>query len=114
MRNTRDPSVAVTQAGRPRQWLSEAGGLITLTPASGGTALRVPVYATARPASTMATTKSQLGFPNATGSASLTLTCQGVDTVTNYPTDITSVVTARELAAVSPPATLAPGVSERA
>ena len=111
MRNTRDATVAANQAGNPRQWLSEASGLIIL---SGSNQLRVPVYATARPASNMTTAQGRLVFPSPTGAATLNLTGQGVDTGSNYPTDITSVVTALELAAVSPPEALPPGVPESA
>ncbi len=114
MRNTRDGTVLGAQAGNPRQWLSEASGLLTLSPVGGGTTLRVPVHATARPASAMATAQAQLVFPSATGAANLNLTGQGVDTGTDYPTDITSVVTAMELAATSPRADLGAGVSELA
>jgi subtilisin family serine protease len=52
MQNTRDATVDGAQGGNPRQWLSEASGLVLLTPASGP-ALRVPVYTAARPASRM-------------------------------------------------------------
>ena len=60
MQNTRDATVLAAQNGNPRQWLSEASGLVTVTP-SAGPALRVPVYAAARPAST---TKAAPGFLN--------------------------------------------------
>ena len=64
MQNTRDATVTATQtvAGgptNPRQWLSEASGLVIVTPSSGS-ALRVPVYAAARPAST---TKAAAAVP---------------------------------------------------
>ncbi len=113
MTNAHDLTVAETQGGYSRQWLNEASGLITLTPSSG-TTLRVPVYAVARPASAMTTTQPQLVFPNATGSAALGLSGQGVGNGANAPAAHTSIVTALELAATSDPLTLPAGTAPSA
>ncbi len=117
MTNAHDTTVSETQANGaqsvPRQWLNEASGLITLTP-GGGTALRVPVYAIARPASQMTTTQPQLVFPNATGTATLGLSGQGVGTGANAPAAHTSIVTALELAATSDPLALPAGTAPSA
>jgi len=73
MRHVRDSTVADQQGGNARHWLSEESGLILLTPSSGP-ALRVPLYATARPASDLHSTLPTLGFSGPTASASITLT----------------------------------------
>jgi hypothetical protein len=102
MKHTRDASLSATDAaGNPRHWLSEESGYIKLTPASGP-ALRVPVYATARPASVMGMTQTQLNFAGEFGHIHLNLTGQGVHTGTSYPTDITSLVSLFELQEISP------------
>jgi subtilisin family serine protease len=111
MQNTRDVTVAGVQVGNPRQWLSEASGLVLITPSSGP-ALRVAVYAAARPAST---TKSAPGFLNIgkDNTAKINLAGDGVSTGTE-PNGYVSKVSAFELGATSGQATLAAGVSEYA
>ncbi|HEU4840236.1 MAG TPA: S8 family serine peptidase, partial [Ilumatobacteraceae bacterium] len=117
MQNTRDATVAGTQtvAGttntNPRQWLSEAAGLVTVTPTSGPQ-LRVPVYAAARPAST---TKAAPKFLNVGkgASARINIAGEGVNTGTE-PLGYLSKVSAFELGAESGKATLGTGVSELA
>ncbi|HEU4328092.1 MAG TPA: S8 family serine peptidase [Roseiflexaceae bacterium] len=101
MKNTRDASVDGAQGGNPRQWLSEASGLITLTPASG-TTLRVPVYAAARPSSTLSTTASTITVPGATLSGALTLAGQGVSTGPLGSGEYNSLAWPLELQGVSP------------
>ena len=107
MKNTRDATVAATQGGNPRQFLSEASGLVVLTPTSGATlTARVPYYAAARPASQMTATPTELVFASDTGSSvSLSLAGTGVDTA-----DYLSLVTPFELALVSPEEALGTGV----
>jgi len=111
MQNTRDATVLAVQNGNPRQWLSEASGLVTVTPSSGP-ALRVPVYAAARPAST---TKAAPGFLNVGKgtSAKINIAGDGVNTGTE-PLGYVSKVSAFELGATSGRATLGTGVSEYA
>jgi subtilisin family serine protease len=50
---TIDPTVALLQAGYPRQFQADASGLVTFTATSGGPDLRVPAYVAPRPASDM-------------------------------------------------------------
>jgi subtilisin family serine protease len=111
MQNTRDATVAGVQAGNPRHWLSEAGGLVTVTPSSGPS-LRVPVYAAARPAST---TKAAPPFLNVTpgGSGTINIAGEGVNTGPE-PLGYLSKVSAFELQHTSGLATLGSGVSELA
>jgi subtilisin family serine protease len=121
MTNTRDATVAGEQTVvaasatapaviLPRHWLSEASGLVTVTPA-GGSALRVPVYANARPAST---TSATLPFVNATGgTGSIGLEGAGVNTGAE-PAGFQSKVSAFELGITSGLATLAAGIPSHA
>jgi hypothetical protein len=108
MLNTRDVTVLAAQNGNPRQWLSEASGLVTVTPSSGP-ALRVPVYAMARPAST---TKAASPFLNVGSGASAKINIAGVGVNTGAePLGYLSKVSAFELGASSGLATLGTGVS---
>ena len=109
MQNTRDATVAGVQVGNPRQWLSEASGLVIATPTTGPS-LRVPVYAAARPASSTRA-NSDLRVKNGVGT--LTLHGKGVNTGAE-PLGYLSKVSAFELGATSGKATLAAGVSEYA
>jgi hypothetical protein len=111
MQNTRDATVAATQAGLPRHWLSEASGLVILTPTSGP-ALRVPVYAAMRPASRMqAVPKAvKIGRDN---TGSVLLLGREVNTGTE-PLGYVSKVSAFEHGLTSGKATLGTGVSELA
>jgi hypothetical protein len=64
-----------------RQWLTEAGGFVTLTPGDGSPVLRVAVYAAPKPVSAMRTTATN--FPvkkNTSGTVSLPLTGTGINT----------------------------------
>ena len=61
MKHTRDATVPPTQLNEARAWLSEAQGYLKLTPTgapAGRPVLRVPLYATVRPASTMTAANS--------------------------------------------------------
>jgi hypothetical protein len=110
MQNTRDASVAGSQAGNPRHWLSEASGNVVVTPSSGP-ALRVPVYASARPASTTKAAPSALVVPpNSGGQATITIAGAGVDTGAE-PLGYLSKVSAFELQHTSGLAALGTGVS---
>ena len=114
MQNTRDATVAGSQVGFPRHWLSEEGGLIILTPEGGGSALRVPVYATARPATKMGASGNTLTF-RGNNATSQTIHLSGQDVSTGAePLGWVSKVSAFELQANSPRATLPAGVSELA
>jgi hypothetical protein len=68
-----------------------------LAPTSEG-AVRVALHTVARPASQMSASPDVLGFGKAlTGTAEIDLTGTGLNTGTNLPTDVLSVVTAFEL-----------------
>jgi subtilisin family serine protease len=115
MTNTHDPTVTETQAAGaagtlvlPRQWLNEASGLVMVTPASGP-ALRVPVYAAARPASTTAATLPFVKVDGA-GAGNIAIEGGGVNTGAE-PAGHHSKVTAFELGLTSGLATLGAGVS---
>ena len=114
MQNTRDVTVPGTNpvAGLgnvPRHWLSEESGLVLLTPQGGGTTLRVPVYANARPASEMEADDAAQVPQRPT---SQTIELEGDDVATGTePLGWVSKVSAFELQATSPKATLPAGVS---
>ena len=84
-----------------RSFISTASGRVVLTPQAGGTALRVPVYAAPRPASTMGQ-PSNLAIP--TSGTAMTLTGTGVDNESSTSTDGLhySIADAFELQASSP------------
>jgi hypothetical protein len=100
MKHTRDATLLTTIQGVARHWLSEESGYIKPTPTSGPI-LRVPVYATARPASIMGTSPTQLNFTADTGAIDLNLRGLGVNTGSAYPTDIISLVSPFELQEIS-------------
>ncbi len=66
------------------------------------TMLRVPVHAVPRPASEMSATVSTISFTSVTGTASIPLAGTAISTGLSYPTDIVSLVSAFELAEISP------------
>jgi subtilisin family serine protease len=117
MKNTHDPTISenaiIAGLGTlPRHWLSEESGLILLTPRGGGTTLRVPVYATARPVSKMGVADESLDFGTSTTSQ---IELEGKKVSTGVePLGWVSKVSAFELQATSPQATLPAGVSELA
>lgn len=111
MQNTRDATVAAVQVGNPRQWLSEASGLVLLTPTSGPT-LRVPVYAAARPASNTRASKSSVRIDRA-GTSTIKIVGEGVSTGVE-PLGYVSKVSAFELGLTSGKEALGTGVSELA
>jgi hypothetical protein len=110
MFNQQGDTLAAPSNVSPRYWMSEVGGLVTLTPAVAGSAaamatVRMPIYATVRPVSNMSGDAS-VPLTAASGATQVNLTGTGINTGTNYPTDIASLVTALELKAVSPKLTL--------
>jgi hypothetical protein len=108
MQNTRDATVAAVQVGNPRQWLSEASGLVVVSPSSGP-ALRVPVYAAARPASATKAAPPFLNVGKKT-SAKINIAGEGVNTGAE-PLGYVSKVSAFELGIESGEETLGAGVS---
>lgn len=111
MQNTRDETVAAVQGSNPRQWLSEASGLVLLKPASGPT-LRVPVYAAARPASNTRASSNSVKIDR-NGTSSIKIVGEGVNTGAE-PLGYLSKVSAFEHGLTSGKATLGTGVSELA
>jgi uncharacterized repeat protein (TIGR01451 family) len=119
MDHTREATVAGTQlvpptlgafGNRPRHWLTEGGGYVTFS-SGGQVKLRVPFYALARPASTMAGGPIATGG-SPTGSTTVALSGTGVCTGTlgagptctgTPPTDVASRVSPFELQVLSPP-----------
>ncbi len=118
MDHTREATVAGTQlvpptlgafGNRPRHWLTEGGGYVTFS-SGGQVKLRVPLYALARAASTMAGGPIATGGA-ATGSTTVALSGTGVCTGTlgagptctgTPPTDVASRVSPFELQVISP------------
>jgi len=101
MKHPRDATMTATQGGNPRYYMSEDSGYITLTPGSG-TSLRLPVFASPRPASNMSTAHNYVLFTGPTGSTNVGLTGQHVNTGASFPVDEISLVSAFELQATSP------------
>ncbi len=101
MKHPRDVTMASTQAGNARYYMTEESGYITFTPGSG-TNLRLPVFAAPRPASAMSTTHNYVLFTAPTGSTSIGLTGQDVLTGGAPPVDELSLVSAFELQGTSP------------
>lgn len=56
LRKTLDPTMAATQAGRPRQFVADASGRIVLT--AGGREVRVPVTSAPKPVASLAATRA--------------------------------------------------------
>lgn len=73
-----------------------------VVPSLADTALRLPIYANARPASTMRATGSISPFRSGAVTDTLTLAGTGVNTGVNTPYDLVSQVSAFELQYVSP------------
>jgi hypothetical protein len=85
-----------------RYWMSEAGGLVTLALANAQVeTVRLPVYAAARPVSNMQG-DAAVALPGTKGDAQVNLSGVGINTGTNYPSDVVSLVSALELKAISP------------
>ncbi len=102
MKHTRDATVAGLQSGAPRHWISEHGGYVVLTPASGP-ALRLPVYAAPRPASSLAAAVDRLVVAGSGGTFPLPIAGTGVNTGPAYPLDERAWLMPMELQAESPP-----------
>ena len=96
-----DGAADVTQGDKLRYLPAEEAGYVTLTPA-GGTALRVPLYASARPVASVAVAEDELILGAAQGTATLNLAGGGLDTGGGTPADIVSLVTALELQYTGP------------
>jgi subtilisin family serine protease len=101
LKHVRDASVASTQGGLPRQWLTEKGGYAVFTPTSGPEQpIRVPLYAAVKPASSMHATSTGFAPGGAnTGSFSINLSGSPVRTGPSLGNgfDILSLVKAFEL-----------------
>jgi subtilisin family serine protease len=97
---TKDPTVAATQSGFPREFLADASGRVVFTPGDATPSLRVPVYSAPRPASTM-TQPAALDMPSgAVQTTSLPLSGTGIHQGSGS-TAIQSLVAGFELQAKS-------------
>jgi len=101
MRHSQDAALSATQDNQPRFWLSEEGGYITLTP-SVGQVLRVPLYAAPRPASNMIGSATLNFGTQASATTTINLSGTAINTGSNFPTDIQSLVTPLEWQYSSP------------
>jgi len=107
LKHVREASVPIQlPAGTSRQWLSEKTGYAVLTPTAGPEpVLRVALYASAKPVSSMG---AGTLIPGAPGNFTLPLTGTEVNTGGSFPTDIISVVKPFELQYRLPAASPAP------
>ena len=87
LQHVKDATLEPVQSGFAREWLSEENGLIMLMPDASQPPLRVPLYATVRPASAMSST----GFTR--GQTSIQLNGRQVDGP--------GVISAREISQLS-------------
>ncbi len=85
-------------AGTSRQWLTEKTGYAVLTP-TGGTepVLRVALYASPKPVSTMHATPTSVSVSGVTGTTNIGLTGTPVNTGASTPIDIVSLAKPFEL-----------------
>jgi subtilisin family serine protease len=104
LKHAREGSVAATQSGNPRQWLTEAGGYVVLTPTDASPVLRVELYAAPRPAAAMHSTISSFVPTAATGTFTINLSGAPVNTGGSLGNgfDIVSLFKAFELQYANP------------
>ncbi len=95
--HSHDPTVAQTQNGFPRHWLSEESGLLQLQSAAQDIELWVPIYAAVRPASTLQATTDPLPVTGMTGLNAISMAGKGVLTGGMPPYAEYSLVSAFEL-----------------
>ncbi|MEO8346095.1 MAG: S8 family serine peptidase [Betaproteobacteria bacterium] len=104
LKHVREASVPLQlPAGTSRQWLTEKTGYAVFTP-TGGTepVLRVALYASPKPASSMHATTTSVATGAPVASFNLALAGSEIDTGTAYPIDIKSLVKGFELQYTSP------------
>ncbi|HRE47396.1 MAG TPA: S8 family serine peptidase, partial [Aggregatilineales bacterium] len=93
------------QVGNPRHWMSETTGYVSFSPTSGAAgvnqALRLNVYANARPASDMSAPDT-LTSNTLSGTINIPLTGNSINSGAAYPNDIISMVTALRLMGEDP------------
>jgi uncharacterized repeat protein (TIGR01451 family) len=93
--HSHDPTVAETQNGFPRHWLSEESGLVRL--AGAESELWVPVYAAVRPSATLQATTDPLALAGTTGVDFIEMAGTAVSTGGALPYAELSLVSAFEL-----------------
>lgn len=112
--NTPDPTTPTTQVGAfgnlPRHRIMEEGAYLRLSETTTEQLLRVPVWASARPASDMHADAPVAIGENDQGFASLNLSGNDVFTGVNFPDDVVSLVSAFQVVAVDPVSQ--PGLSQ--
>ncbi len=102
MKHPLDKTMSKVEVANNREYMSEAGGYLTLTPTAGAVQLlRVPVYAVTEPVSKMNAVPN-LVLPGASGKVDLALKGVGIDTGNVTPVDVKSLVSAFELKAMNP------------
>ncbi len=104
LKHEREASVPLQlPAGSSRHWLTEKTGYAVFTPTSGTEpTLRVALYASPKPVSTMSTVPSVVTPTAGTGSFTLTLTGAPINTGSTFPTDIVSLAKPFELQYINP------------
>ncbi len=95
--HSHDPTVAETQNGFPRHWLSEESGLLRLQNAAQEIELWVPIYAAVRSASTLQATTDPLPVTGMTGLDVISMAGKAVITGGMPPYAEYSLVSAFEL-----------------
>lgn len=107
LRHTRDASVASTQNGAPRQWLTERTAYWNFTPTGNSTEppIRVALYAAPKPAAAMRAVTNSVVPTGNTGTFEVSLTGVGINTGGSTASGgIISLVKAFELQYVHPSA----------
>lgn len=101
LKHARDPAADVAYLSNTRAWISELAGYVTLSPGGSGDGLRIPFYATLRPASDLL---SSLPFLDARpgGDSAVMLDGRGVRSGSGFPADTVSLGSAFELLYASP------------
>lgn len=112
--HSHDPTVAETQNGFPRHWLSEESGLLSLHNTGDDSDLWVPVYAAVRPASTLQVMTHPLPLTGMTGLDVISMAGKEVFTGGAQPYAEYSLVSAFELYGYSEDDPLYEGVYDSA
>lgn len=113
MKHSRDPAADAVYGGNTRAWISEVSGQVLLTSGKAGNALRVPFYATLRPASNLSAEESYFDARPG-GDSAITLTGQSLRTGDAPPNDEIALGGAYELLYRSPDEVASQGLDNAA